>query len=313
MRKFILALGLIGVLGFGAFRVIQNQEAPIVAVAEGEEQEEQEVQAEARVIIEKVQHGTIEADIEEGNIGDICTLDIKAELLYIIKSVTVNDVALIEDENISGLYKFALVEGDNIVKVDIVVNEEILGALSNIYNEARNKDWSNLFTLENLITIIKWVFDCGILLAIIRYFVRDKKLASKVEKATKDTIEKIIPEATQATVIETVQKVLAPMFTQLQANNVELMKAMSIFAKCMALGQENTPESRIAILEELGKLQISDEATLQSVKAYIEKLFADNLKAYQDTLAQIQAISDANKAIVEEEPETKIDDDGTSI
>ena len=61
------------------------------------------------------------------------------------------------------------------------------------------------------------------------------------------------------------------MFTEMKADSVEMKKAMSIFAKCLALSQENTPESRVAILNELSELRISDAKTLEEVKSYIEE------------------------------------------
>lgn len=271
----------------------------------------------ATVTLSKVEHGSVEASILEGQEGDICKLNVKAELLYLVSSVKVNETTLIEDENISGLYSFALTRGENIVTVTIVVNEEILGNLSTIYDEMRNKDWTQLFSVENVITLIKWVLDCGILFAIIRYYIRDKRLADKVEKTIKNEIDKIIPDATKESVIATVQNVLEPVFAQLKADNVELTRAMQAFARCMALAQENTPESRTAILEILSNLNISDEKTLAEVKAYIDKLFADHLSTYNEVMKALDNISEENKEIAEiqEEPEKeeKPADDGTSI
>ena len=299
MKKFGLLLAVLGLgLGIGLCSIKSN---PVMVKAEGEEPSITEPVAEATVILPKLEHGSIEATILEGNVGDICQLNIKPEILYMIKSVSVNSVALAEDENISGLYSFALVSGENKVAVKIIVNEKILGELSNIYNQARNKDWTNLFTVQNLLILIKWVFDCGILIALIRYYVRDKRLAAKLEKATKEELDKIIPQVTKDTVVATVQDVLEPMFAQIKVDNMEITKGMSTFAKAMALAQQNTPESKVAILELLSQLNFSDEKAIREIKAYVDKLFAEHLNTYNEVMSSLNKISEENKELIEEE------------
>lgn len=313
MKKIGLLLAVLG-LGFGiGFGSIKSGSVMVKA-----EDEVVEPTAEATVVLPKLEHGNIEATITEGNVGDICKLNIKAEVLYLVGSVSVNGTALVEDENIRGLYSFALVSGENVVSVNIVINEEILGQLSGIYSQLRSKDWANLFTVENLLTLIKWVFDCGILIALIRYYVRDKRLAAKLEKATKEELDKVIPQATKETVVSTVKEVMEPIFAQIKADNVEIVNGMSTFARAMALAQQNTPESRVAILELLSKLNISDEKTISEVKTYIDKLFAEHLDSYNNVMNSLNKISEENKAIieedkpVEEEPLPEVGD-GTSI
>ena len=299
MKKGIIALGLLGAIGLGTVMIVNNVTEPVVVMAEGEVEETKE----SVVIINQTENGNIEANILEGKEGDICQLNVKADMFYLINTVTVNGVSLIEDENIRGLYSFSLCKGENVVSASFVIDEELLGKLTNVYQDIKNEDWTSLFSVENIIRVISWLLEGGILIAVIRYFVKDKKLEEKLEKATKDTVEKIIPDSTREAVLAMIREIITPMFSQLQADNTELTKAMSVFAKCFALSQENSETSRIAIIEELSKLNISDETTLKEVRTYIEKLFADNLKAYEDTLAKIKEIGETNKEIIEEKEE----------
>ncbi len=313
MKKLFMLLAALGFAGCIGLTGIKSN--PVMVRADDEITEPEPEDNSATVVIEKGKHGSVEASILEGVEGDVCELDVKAELLYLVKAVSVNGVALIEDENISGLYKFALVKGVNTVTAEFVVNEELLGELSNIYSQVRDKDWSSLFTVENLIAIIKWVFDCGILIAIIRYYIRDKRLANKVEKGVKQSVEKIIPEATRETVIATVRDVLEPIFAQIKADNIEMSKAMSVFAKCMALAQENSTESRLAIIELLSQLNLSDEKTLAEVKSYIDRLFAEHLNTYNEVMSKLDEIGSKKEEAVEETETVETIDvgDGTSI
>ncbi len=329
MKKISFLFALLGfgsMVGFGLMKgnnvrmVYAEPEEP--GIQEPAEPTEDPVDPEdlsATVVIEKVEHGSAEATITEGQEGDICELNIRPEIFYLIDSVSVNGTALIEDENISGLYKFSLVRGVNTVSIKIVVNAELLGELSTIYEQAKNKDWTNLFTVENIIHLIKWVLDCGVLVAVVRYYIRDKRLADKVEKSIKSEVDKIIPQTTKDAVVATIESVLAPTFAQIKADIVEVLRAMGIFSKCIALMQQDTPESRVAILDMLSNLNISDEKTLAEVKAYIEKLFSDHINTYNDIMSRLDSISEENKKIVEENSaeEEKSEpapiDDGTSI
>lgn len=284
-------LALVGV-GFGLASVahIEQTSAPMIVLAEGEEPEEPAALP-CQVSIEPVKHGSVEVSITEGNVGDICIVTAKHELLYKVGVVSVNGTALVESETTSGEFSFALVEGENKLSVSFVVDEELCGTLTNIVKEASEKDWTNLFTLENLFVLIKWVLDGGILIAVIRYYVKDKKLAKKLENKVEETVKAVVPETTKNIVVSTIEQVITPMFSTMEANNLEIMKAMNIFAKCMALGQENTPEARRAILDELSGLKIGDLETIGEVKKQIEDMVARHTKAFEDTLAAIQELS----------------------
>lgn len=172
---------------------------------------------EATVIIEKAAHGTITASLEYGNIGDVCVITAKHDLLYKVSFVKLNGVELVEDENISGKYSFELVAGENRITSSFVVDSELCGELTGIVDQVENKDWSNLFSLENVVVFVKWVIDGGLFFAILRYYVKDKRLESKLEAETKRTLSAVVPETTKVVVVETIQNVLAPIFADLKS------------------------------------------------------------------------------------------------
>ena len=238
-------------------------------------------------------------------------------MFYLVEFAEANGSRLIEDENIRGVYKFALVEGDNKITVKFIIDEELLGTLSSIVDEAANKDWTNLFTVKNVITIVAWLLDGGILIAVIRYFVKDKKLEEKLEKNTKDTLTKIVPQQTKEAITECVERLITPIFAQMQGHMVEIEQAMNVFAKCFALSQENTPEARKAILDELTSLKVGDLKLIDSVKAYIENLVAQQNANYQATLNAIREIGAKNQQVLDEtqsdSAEEKVSDNGTQI
>lgn len=317
IKLALFGVGLFALAGFGVGLTLKQEakiNEPIIVLAEGEgtETETETEVLPCQVVIEAVEHGSITTDISEGNVGDICTITAKHDLLYKVSHVSVNGVELIESETISGEFSFALVEGTNTITASFVVDEELCGSLTDIINEAIEQDWDNLFTVENVITLVKWVLDGGILIAMIRYYVKDKKLEKKLEDKVQSTVQKIIPETTKNTVVATVEKVIEPMFTEIKADYIEMMKALGIFAKCTALSQENTPDSRRAILDELSGLKIGDLETIGEVKKYIEEMVEKHNKAYEETLAAIKELGQKQDAYIgnveevsvkEEEPE----------
>lgn len=317
MRKnFKLALcglGLFAVAGFGIGFALHNEATvrqPIVVLAEEEEipevpEEPEVVELPCQVVLAKYEHGSISVDIKEGNVGDICTITAKHDLLYKVASVSVNEVELIESEATRGEFRFALVEGENKISASFVVDEELCGTLTTIVQQAGDKDWTRLFSVENVIILVKWILDGGILIAMIRYYIKDKRLEKKLENKVQQTIAQIIPETTEKTVLTTVEKVITPMFEETKADYVEIMKGLTVFAKCMALAQENTPESRNAILDVLSGLKIGDLDTINEVKRYIEDALNRHNKAYEETLKAIKELGEKNANNISEKKEEK--------
>lgn len=273
-----------------------------------------------QVVIEKAEHGEITTDISEGEIGEIVTVTAKHDLLYKISNVSVNGTALVESEETSGLYSFALVEGENKITATFIIDEELCGELTTIVQEASDKDWTNLFTVENVVTIVKWLLDCGILIAVVRYFVKDKKLASKIEDKVTEVTQQIVPDATKQAVLENTKTIIEPMFNQVVQDGVAARQLMSTMVKCMVLMQQNTPESKVAILDEFEKIKgVADSDTIASVKKYIQDAVEAHDKAYQETLAKIESISKQHQENVDttEKSENEVveeeKDNGTQI
>lgn len=305
MRKkiglfFGLLLGFCAVGGMCAVSMHSSINNNYVAVcAEGEESSEEpenssEVPAEdpaepeeifeCKVILNVLAHGKVTADKMEGHVGDIVTITADADMFYLVEYAEVNGSNLVEDEEISGLYKFALVEGENRVTVRFVVNQELLGELSVMYEQAANKDWTNLFSAENVFRIISLLFSGGLLLAMVRYFIKDKKLAHTVTNTVKKTVNEVVPETTKQIVVQNIEEVIKPIFTQTAGYQQEIVRVLGILVKCIALMQEDTPESRRAILAELANLNIGDMKVIEDAKAFIDKYFAEKMQNLENIM-----------------------------
>lgn len=291
MKKRITLLAMLGIAFFGliGFNIV-NHATPIISHAENETQE-----YECYVTIAQFENGEVFIDKEQGNVGEIVNVTVKHDLFYLVNFVSVNGNALIENEQTSGLYSFALVQGENLLSVSFVIDQELLGDLSVIYEQAKNKDWTHLFSVDNVLRIVSWILEGGILIAIIRYFVKDKKLTEKLEKATRETVSNIIPESTRQSVAETISTVINPMVSNLGRDIGKTNHCVSVLVECIALMQENTPEAKLAILQNLKKLNIGENVTLNNVEEYIKSFVERTEKAYKETMQAIEEMAKENK------------------
>ena len=252
---------------------------------------------ECSVVLGTFEHGKIEVDILEGHVGDVVTLNAKHDLFYLVDYVAVNGVNLVEDEEISGLYKFALAEGENKITAKFVVDTELLGEMSVIYEQAMNKDWTNLFSLENVIRVISFILSSGLLIAMVRYFIKDKRIAKNVETSVKNVCNKVVPETTKKVVIAETEEIVAPMFAKTCAYQEDIIRVLGILVKCIALMQEDTPDSKRAILAELANLNIGDMKVIEDARNFIDQYFANKMAELQGTLDKLDEVIEKNKEV----------------
>ena len=299
-RKIGLFLGLflgcfaIGGTFFG-INSLNSHENAIVVRAEGEEEEI----FECNVVLDTFEHGKISVDKEQGHVGDLVTLTAKHDLFYLVDYVAVNGTNLVESEAVSGEYTFSLVEGENKITAKFVVDAELLGTFSEMYEQASNKDWTNLFTVKNVVVIVNFFLTSGILIAVVRYFVKDKKLEKKVEDKVEEIMKNLVPETTKQVILKNTEETLAPIFAKTSAYQEEIIRVLGALVKCVALMQENTPESRNAILNELSHLNISDNKVIDEAKAIIEQFAKEKMDNLNALLGKLDDITQKNKEVVD--------------
>lgn len=299
MKKRFLLLSLLSLfgLGFGVGCLIGN-EAFKPAYAEEEV-------VTYSISYSQPEHGKIVIAEEDltGEVGKVVDVNIDPSLFYLVNSVTVNGTALVESETTKGLYSFSPVAGENVLEVSIVLDEELFGEFNTIAKQVEAKDWASIFSTETIVRLVGIVLNSGLLLAIVVYFIKDKRLADKVGNMTKKTLESTVTPEVKAKVEEAIKNALKEPFEKMDANNLRTMQAMAVFSKCMALAQEDTAESRKAIIDELASLEIGDLATLEQIRKFIaEEVNAKN-KVFEENMAKLQAIKEENsKNVTEEEP-----------
>ena len=279
---FVLALTLTLCLAFGG-------------MAYAEEIEES-TEYPCKIVEEIKGYGDILCDIEGGNVGDIVTITLKPYVLCKLDFLKVNDVDLVPNEE--GIYQFALVEGDNVITGKFILDPDQMGAMSEYVAQAEEEGLASLFTMKNfwtlLCTVVSFFAGAGWLWQAIRTAKQNKafsKLNNDVMTSINDNL------STYAS------NVMGPLVNALNLKIENVTAITGSLAKCMIIAQENTPQARMAIIEELQKVQTLStelgEQIKQLIQAEIDKK-AQELQDQKDTIAELEAQNEA----IQIEPQT---------
>lgn len=257
------------------------------------------------VVVDGIEHGEIITDITEGNIGDKVSLQVSPYVLYKVDSVTVNGVTITPNED--GIYEFLLVEGENKVSATFSVNKEELQVIAGVLSDAKDGNWDQIFNLENLLTVINWAVTLFCSSGFFLTLIKNKKIKAETINEVKAAVMAVVNSNFGQMTKEFLEQTILPITEKYNVSIEYLDKTMKTMARCFMLAQENTPEARLSIVEELTKLNNNEKDLREEVKAIIGEEIAKN-QANQDKLNHdIEALKAANQAITN--TSTKEDDD----
>ena len=298
MRKFLI-VALLSSLAMVAPLSKSN-----LAYAE-EVQVEETVTYSSTVTIASQKGGEIIVDILEGNAGDKATAHVSPYVLYKIENVTVNGVNLTANEE--GNYEFLLVEGENIISATFVVDNEELGAIANLLADAKDGEWEEILTLSNLITVVYWlittIFTSGFFVTLLK----SKKIKAKTTEEITAIVEKIVSSKLGDGVKSFLQDTILPLFEQYNVKINYTEETCKVLARCFALSQENTPEARLAIINELTKFKTAEKDLNEEVTKIINEQIAKNEEEKAQLNKTIAELKEANEKVVT--PATNVGDD----
>lgn len=282
MKKLFLLFALIG----GMFAFGSNIE--LVSA-------EEEIVYSSNVVVDTIENGDIIVDVLEGNVGDKVTFKVSPYVLYKVETVTVNGVAI--TPNNDGIYEFLLVEGENKVSATFVVNKAELETIAGVLADARNGDWSQIFTLDNMLTFISWMITTLLSSGFFITLIKSKKIQSKTAGEISGAVELLINSKFGEMAESFLNNTVMPIMEKYNVNMEFMDKTMKAMARCFVLAQENTPEARLAIVEELTKLNNNEKDLRDEVKQIIEKEVAKS-KAETDKLSQdLEDLKKANQEL----------------
>jgi hypothetical protein len=261
------------------------------------EQYEEEIIYPCYVVVKNMLNGDVTPDIVEGNIGDIVTLKVQPYVFCKLVRVTVNGVDLLPNE--LGKYTFMLAEGENLVSAEFVVDKEDMQIIVDMINNAEMGNWEDIFSLTNLANLISWAISLIVGSGLLITLVKTKKIKAKTTEEVAEETKKTIQKTVKSYLDEAIFPLLEKQASKIESSN----HAIYTMARCMTLAQENTEGSRLAIVDELTKLVVSDTALATQVKSIIA-----------EEVSKVQQEKEAKKTAIEEleEANEKITDLGVS-
>lgn len=150
-------------------------------------------------------------------------------------------------------------------------------------------------TADKVAMYMSWIAYVGTIIGLAANLAKLKKAAGLTTKQVSEQVQAKVEEVVSREISEQTGKLLPSVLaTQEKTNEV-----LAIFSKIIALGQENTPESRVAILNLIEELGTVGKETLQAT----EEAIHEEVKAVEEHKAEVEAKLDE---IIEEY-------DGTSI
>lgn len=277
------------------------------------ESESEVVELPCKVVVSATQYGDVIVDKESGNVGDIVTVYAKPYSLFKLKSITVNGTVLVA--NADGIYTFAMIEGENKVSAEFEISQSEVSYILGLIEDAKNGNFEDIFSLKNLLTLISWAISLfmgsGFCITLLK--------SKKIKAQTAQEISEAVDAATKSEVAKGISAFLSeqfgPSFDALSTSINDISETCQSMARCMVLGQENTPEARLAIIQELSSKSKKAESLADEVKKIVHAEMADAEKAKQDKLDLIEELEAKNQAIgtdtsAEEKPDDKHDLEG---
>lgn len=244
----------------------------------------------AKVVHSQYLYGDVLTDIEGGNIGDIVTIYAKPYSLCKVIKVSVNGNELTPTEE--GNYQFSLNEGENLIEATFEIDQEQMKYIVDMITNAKEGNWEEIFSIKNLFTIISWVISALMGGGFLITWLKTKKVESNTKVNVVDEVKQVLNNNNAEVVKNFLEKTLQPLVNNIKADNVATKEVVSTLARCFMLSQENTPESRLAIINELTKVQSSSSDLAQQVKDLID---LEILKANQEKESKKQVIEELEK------------------
>ena len=163
------------------------------------------------------------------------------------------------------------------------------------------KEWlSKFFEPQQVAMIMTWITYIGTIIGLIA---KCYSLA-KQKTLTADNVKEAVLEKLGDKVDEAVANQLSSSIVSITKMIKNQNETLALLTKVMALSQENTPESRVAILDLISRLGVIDNSEIQEIKETINKQVEETKVAEEKTNESVDTIIETYKVS---------DDNGTSV
>ena len=154
-----------------------------------------------------------------------------------------------------------------------------------------------IFTPENVALIVGWVTTAITLIATVCKLASSLKQlkeksdvqATDITNVVVDTLNKIVDSKVNDKLNQAIKPVVE--FLQKNQNTTEAL------AKIIALSQENTPESRVAILDIIANMNVLPAALIESAKEDIKQEQEQEKQEQEQTVAKLEGLKVEDETI----------------
>ena len=162
------------------------------------------------------------------------------------------------------------------------------------------KEWlSKFFEPQQVAMIMTWFTYIGTIFGLIYKFYQMAKEKNLTAKNVKDEIMSELGDKINESVANQLTTSVLSINKMVKNQN----EVLALLTKVMALSQENTPESRVAILELISQLGVVKDEEIEEMKETINKEVEDKKAAEEETNKSVDTIIENHK----------VEDNGTSI
>lgn len=154
-----------------------------------------------------------------------------------------------------------------------------------------------IFTPENVALIVGWVTTAITLIATVCKLASSLKQlkekndvqATDITNVVVDTLNKIVDSKVNDKLNQAIKPIVE--FLQKNQNTTEAL------AKIIALSQENTPESRVAILDIIANMNVLPTALIESAKEDIKQEQEQEKQEQEQTVAKLEGLKVEDETI----------------
>lgn len=301
MRKVLILLtSLFCVLALPVHAFAEEvEEIPTQEVEVTPEPTPEPIVYDCKVVISDMQYGEVATSIIEGNIGDVVEVYNTPWLLYSLETMAVNGVLLTPNEY--GIYTFELVEGDNVITATFVVDDAKLEKVAELLNQAKQGDWKSIFSVSNLMQLVSWLITTFCASGFFITLYKSKKFKTLTMEEVNTNVQKSVDNGCSNSINNFLTNFMTDYSNGLTKKLDSMEKSNKVLVRCFILMQENTPESRLAILAELDKLGTEEDNT--ALTNTIKELIKQEVNNQeQKSKALEEAIENLQKTTEEEIP-----------
>ena len=149
------------------------------------------------------------------------------------------------------------------------------------------------FTAQTITTITSVLTMLAVVLKLVSY----TKSLAKDKATTIDEVKNQVVEILQSTNKESVEKSINELVAPLEKEVGSITPVLNAFAKILALSQENTPESRLAILELIQELGNVSGNVVAKAKSEVNKQVEEEQKEQEEKIDLLTEIETKNTPV----------------